>query len=124
MFNELEVPKGNCMKNESIIKLMNHIFPTKSVPKVIEKGQKETPQKSVKSASTKSKKIEINPKPAADNWHSQLFLVTHSYLHLFFRLIPLSKTLCTNHIAKNAYQNSENFVEKIHNAQKNVKCRT
>ena len=69
MFNELEVPKGNCMKNESIIKLMNHIFPTKSVPKVIEKGQKETPQKSMKSASTKSKKIEINLKAAADDWH-------------------------------------------------------
>ena len=42
MFNELEVPKGNCVKNKSIIKLMNHIFPNKSVPKVIEKGQKET----------------------------------------------------------------------------------
>ena len=69
IFKESEVPKGNRVKNESIIKLMDHIFRTKSVPKVIEKGQKENPQKSLKSASTKSKKIEINLKAAADDWY-------------------------------------------------------
>ena len=38
MFKELEIPKGNHVKNESIIKLMDHIFKTESVPpKLIEK---------------------------------------------------------------------------------------
>ena len=52
MFKELEVPKGNRVKNESIIKLMDHIFRTKSVPELIEKGQKKK--------SSKIRKISIN----------------------------------------------------------------
>ena len=55
IFKESEVPKENRLKNESIVKLMDHFeFWTKSVPKVTEKGQKENTQKSLKSASTKS----------------------------------------------------------------------
>ena len=52
MFKELEVPKGNRVKNESIIKLMDHIFRTKSVPELIENGQKKK--------SSKIRKISIN----------------------------------------------------------------
>ena len=36
----------------------------------------------MKSASTKSKKIEINPKPAADNWH-QSTIFSHAQLLAF-----------------------------------------
>ena len=93
MFKELEVPKGNRVKNESIIKLMEHIFRTKSVPELIEKGQKTNPQKSVKSASTKSKKIKINRKAAADDWHQSSIFSRAQLLAFVFSFHNFIKNL-------------------------------
>ena len=99
IFKEVEIPKGNKVKNKNINNLMNQIFKTESASQVTKKKEKQKNLKNLKHI-----KIQRNSKLIQKlmlmTGMSQVYSVQPKYLHLYLRLTNILNMSHTSLIAE------------------------